>query len=241
MGAGENMKSRKKAAAAAIAGNVIFGLSFMFSRVVLLTVDTFVMLALRFSIAFLAMNVLVVARVVKVDLKKDLRPLLALGLFQPVLYFTFESLGIKLTNSVISGSMIATVPVAGMLLGAVFLKERFTVRQLLFGLMSLAGAVLIAMSGEGGGASLAGILVLICAVITGSGFSLLSRRCADRYTAFERTYVMFGLGMAVFVTAARSRRAGIWPPRRARRWEISGFWARCCIWGSSLPWRRSVC
>ena len=121
MGAGENMKSRKKAAAAAIAGNVIFGLSFMFSRVVLLTVDTFVMLALRFSIAFLAMNVLVVARVVKVDLKKDLRPLLALGLFQPVLYFTFESLGIKLTNSVISGSMIATVPVAGMLLGAVFL------------------------------------------------------------------------------------------------------------------------
>ena len=90
----------------------------------------------------------------------------------------------------------------GMLLGAVFLKERFTVRQLLFGLMSLAGAVLIAMSGEGGGASLAGILVLICAVITGSGFSLLSRRCADRYTAFERTYVMFGLGMAVFVTAA---------------------------------------
>lgn len=112
------MKSRKKAAAAAIAGNVIFGLSFMFSRVVLLTVDTFVMLALRFSIAFLAMNVLVCARVVKVDLKKDLRPLLALGLFQPVLYFTFESLGIKLTNSVISGSMIATVPVAGMLLGA---------------------------------------------------------------------------------------------------------------------------
>ena len=185
------MKSRKKAAAAAIAGNVIFGLSFMFSRVVLLTVDTFVMLALRFSIAFLAMNVLVCARVVKVDLKKDLRPLLALGLFQPVLYFTFESLGIKLTNSVISGSMIATVPVAGMLLGAVFLKERFTVRQ-----------VLIAMSGEGGGASLAGILVLVCAVITGSGFSLLSRRCADRYTAFERTYVMFGLGMAVFVTAA---------------------------------------
>ena len=58
------------------------------------------------------------------------------------------------------------------------------------------------MSGEGGGASLAGILVLVCAVITGSGFSLLSRRCADRYTAFERTYVMFGLGMAVFVTAA---------------------------------------
>ena len=115
------MKSRKKAAAAAIAGNVIFGLSFMFSRVVLLTVDTFVMLALRFSLAFLAMNVLVCARVVKVDLKKDLRPLLALGLFQPVLYFTFESLGIKLTNSVISGSMIATVPVAGMLLGAVFL------------------------------------------------------------------------------------------------------------------------
>ena len=53
------------------------------------------MLALRFSIAFLAMNVLVCARVVKVDLKKDLRPLLALGLFQPVLYFTFESLGIK--------------------------------------------------------------------------------------------------------------------------------------------------
>ncbi len=196
------MKNGRKAAAAAIAGNVIFGFSFMFSRVVLMEVDAFVTLALRFTIAFLVMTALVCLRLVKVNLKKDLRPLLALGIVQPVLYFTFESLGIRLTNSVISGSMIATVPVAGMLLSAAILRERFTAKQLLFGLVSLSGAVIIAMAGEGGGVSLPGIFVLLCAVVTGAGFSLISRKYADRYTAFERTYVMFGVGMAVFVTAA---------------------------------------
>lgn len=219
------MKNGRKAAAAAIAGNVIFGFSFMFSRVVLLKVDAFVTLALRFTIAFAVMTALVCFRVMKVDFKKDLRPLLALGIVQPVLYFTFESLGIRLTNSVISGSMIATVPVAGMLLGAVILRERFTAKQLLFGLVSLAGAVIISMSGEGGGAGLDGILVLLCAVVTGAGFSLISRKYADRYTAFERTYVMFGVGMVVFVAAAliaEGRNFAAQAALALGNWEILG-------------------
>ena len=90
------MEKGKKAAAAAIVGNVIFGFSFMFSRVVLLEVNAFVMLALRFSIAFLVMTALIAAGVVKVNLRKNLKPLLLLGIFQPVLYFTFESLGMDL-------------------------------------------------------------------------------------------------------------------------------------------------
>lgn len=196
------MEKGKKAAAAAIVGNVIFGFSFMFSRVVLLEVNAFVMLALRFSIAFLVMTALIAAGVVKVNLRKNLKPLLLLGIFQPVLYFTFESLGIELTNSVISGSMIATVPVAGMLLGFLVLGERFTGRQLLFGLVSLSGAVLIARSGEGGGVRPIGLLVLTGAVLSGACFSLFSRKYAETYTAIERTYVMFGVGMVVFVTAA---------------------------------------
>lgn len=196
------MGNMRKAAMAAIAGNVIFGFSFMFSRVVLFSVNAFVMLALRFLIAFLVMTALIAVKAVKVNLKKDLKPLLLLGIFQPVLYFSFESLGIELTNSVISGSMIATVPVAGMLLGAIVLRERFTTKQLIFALISLSGAVLIARSGQGGGARPAGILVLVCAVVTGAGFSLISRKYADQYTAFERTYVMFGVGAVVFLSAA---------------------------------------
>ena len=126
------MKSRKKAAAAAIAGNVIFGLSFMFSRVVLLDCGHICHAGAAVFHRVSGHECAGMRPGGEGGLEKDLRPLLALGLFQPVLYFTFESLGIKLTNSVIVRALwIATVPVAGMLLGAVFLKERFTVRQLL--------------------------------------------------------------------------------------------------------------
>lgn len=207
--------TEKKSTMAALGGNVIFGFSYMFSSIVLKSTEYFTMLSVRFIIAFLAMTVLLIFKVAAFDFRKNLKPLFAFGLLQPVLYFTLESLGIKLTNSVITGSIIAVVPIAGMVLAAIFLQEAFRPQQLLFACISLAGVLLISVSGQLGGGSLLGIVVLFGAVLAGSVYTLLSRKLSTEFTAFERTYAMFFVGAVAFTVIALIRNGSDYPEQAA--------------------------
>ena len=62
---------------------------------------------------------------------RDVRPLIALGLVQPVIYYLCESYGISLTNSTFSGVIIALSPIVGLGMGALFLREYPTRAQVL--------------------------------------------------------------------------------------------------------------
>lgn len=187
----------------AFGGNAIFGFSFLFSKLAMDVADPLVLLSIRFLTAFILMTVLQLFGVVKCNLKgKDIRPLLILGLLQPVFYFIFESYGIKYTSSSVAGILIALIPIAGLVLGGIILKERPTLLQVIFSVVSVAGVIVMTVTGELGSVSQIGLLCLLGAVLSGSLFSVQSRRIADQFTAFERTYVMFGVGMAAFLVMA---------------------------------------
>lgn len=200
---------------AALGGNVIFGFSYMFSSIVLKNTGYFTMLSVRFIMAFLAMTMLLVFKVAAFDFRKNLKRLFVFGLLHPVLYFTLESLGIKLTNSVITGSIIAMVPIFSMILAAVFLQEVFRPQQLLFAGISLAGILLISVSGQQNGGSLLGVVILFGAVLTGSVYTLLSRKLSTEFTAFERTYAMFFIGAVVFTVIALAQNGSDYPKQAA--------------------------
>lgn len=198
----------------AFTGNAIFGFSFLFSRLALNVAEPSVLLAVRFLVAFLLMTVLQLTGVVRCDLKgKDIRPLLLLGLYQPVVYFICESYGIKLTSSSFAGILIALIPIAGVLFGSIFLKERPTLPQIGFSILSVAGVIVMTVGDGIGGFQWKGLLFLLGAVVSGACFSVQSRKVADRFTAFERTYVMFGLGTVTFIVMAviqGGARADLW-------------------------------
>jgi len=207
--------TEKKPAMAALGGNIIFGFSYMFSSIVLNSTGYFTMLSVRFLIAFLAMTVLLIFKAAAFDFRKNLKKLFVLGLLQPVLYFILETLGIKLTNSVITGSIIAVVPIASMILAAAFLHEAFRWQQLFFACISLAGVLLISVSGQQSGSSLLGIIILFGAVLTGAVYILLSRKLSADFTAFERTYAMFFVGAVVFTIIALVRDGWDYPTQAA--------------------------
>ena len=186
-----------------LAGNSIFGLSFLFSKLAMNVAEPFVLLATRFLTAFVVMSLLAVTGLVPCRLKgKNLRPLLILGLWQPVIYFICESYGIKYTSSSFAGIMIAMIPIAGVALGVVILKEMPTRIQVLFSLLSVAGVIVMTVTDDLGGFQWKGFLILLGAVLSGAMFSIQSRSIADQFTAFERTYVMFGVGTVFFVLMA---------------------------------------
>lgn len=197
----------------AFVGNAIFGFSFLFSKLAMTVAEPFILLAARFTVAFALMTVLQLTGLVKCDLKgKDLKPLLILGLLQPVIYFICESYGIKFSSSSFAGTLIALIPIAGVALGAVMLGEKPTTAQLLFSLLSVAGVIVMTVMDDFGSFQWKGFLFLLGAVFSGAMFSVHSRSIAQAYTSFERTYVMFAVGTAAFV--------GMAILRVGTRWEL---------------------
>lgn len=197
------MTKQQKAAAGAALAHIIYGFSFMFSKIALSVTDTFVLLSVRFAVAFLALSILWATGIIKMNFRgKKLGGLLLMGLFQPLLYFIFEQYGIIYTTSAISGIMIALVPIAAIGLSFIFLRERPSKKQIFFSLLSLLGVILISLTGNSGKNTVLGFLLLVGAVLCAGGFNILSRKLSGDFTPFERTYVMMALGAVGFSVVA---------------------------------------
>lgn len=181
--------------------SLIFGLSFLFSKKALNTVDPFTLLSFRFLIAFLLMTALVFCRIIKINFKeKNMMNLLFLGLMQPIMYFTFETFGIQFSSSSQAGLMIALIPIFVTILSAYALKEIPSKLQCAFIFLSVSGVVFIVFmngssSSEG---SLLGILLLLGAVFSAAVFNILSRKFSNEFSPMELTYSIMAMGAVFF-------------------------------------------
>jgi len=173
------MLKMKKAVLFAILGNVIFGFSFLASKIALRTVDPVLLLAIRFTVAFVVLNVLLLLGAFKVRFKgKSLGVLIPMSICQPVIYFLCENYGLQYATSSFSGLMIAMIPAVTFLLATVILKEPFRMNKFAWALCSVAGVCVISVTGGGdGGVSVKGVLFLTGAVASGSLYAVLSRMC----------------------------------------------------------------
>jgi len=202
------MKTTTKACLAEIAANAIFGFSFLFSKVALESLTPSVLVAVRFAVAFLALNLLLALGKARLDLKgKPVKWLLLMGLVQPVAYFICETNGIALTTASFSGIIIGLIPVAGLVAGALVLKEKCTSFQVVCTLLSVVG-VAMTTSGGLGTVSVPGFVLLMGAVLSATAFSLMSRKTSEFFSPFEKTYVMFALGSVVFALMALGESRG---------------------------------
>lgn len=200
---------------AVIGGNVIFGFSFLFSKVALEIVEPSVLIAVRFTVAFLVLNIIVLAgrisgsEVFKVSLKnKPKKQILLLALCQPVIYFIAENYGIKLTSSSFAGIIIALIPIAGIVLDAVIMKSRIGIMQVLCAGLSFVGVILTTVGARNLESSTLGLGLLLIAVVAGALFYVFSKNSSEYYSPLERTYVMFGIGSAVYIVVALIQSVG---------------------------------
>ncbi|MBQ0071105.1 MAG: DMT family transporter [Spirochaetales bacterium] len=180
----------------------IFGFSFLFSKMALNRVSPLTLVSVRFLMAFLLLNGILLLGKETLHLKgKPVWKLLLLGTVQPVIYFLAESYGISMTSASYAGVMLGMLPVVGLLCGVLFLKEKVTRKGILCVLLSVLGVVLTTIGGPVK-FSFLGTLLLFTAVFSAAFFGVLSKNTAEVFTAFERTYVMFLLGSVVFTLLA---------------------------------------
>ena len=201
------MKTRTKALLAVILGNSIFGFSFLFSKIALeLTVPS-VMLAIRFTVAFLALNLVVLIGKltgrIQFSLKgKPFKYLILLAVFQPGIYFVAESFGITYTSSAFAGTIISVIPIAGILCDMFIMHSKVSRKQIFCSVGSVVGVIVTTLGAQNMKSSALGLLLLLVAVAAGALFYVFSKKSGEHFNALERTYAMFMLGSLLYVSYA---------------------------------------
>ncbi len=189
------------AIAAGIFVAIIFGFSFMVTSQALEKIASFHLLGYRFLIAALLLTILNFLEIIKLNYQdKKIYALILLSFFQPVAYFIFETIGIKLTSSSQAGMMVALIPISVTIFAAIFLDEKPNFKQLLFIIFSVLGVLfIVVMSGSlGAEVNILGLFLLLAAVIVAGIYNILSRKSSLTFTSIEITYVMMWIGAIVF-------------------------------------------
>ena len=192
-----------KATMASLCAQIIFGFSFMFTKIALGSVSPITVIADRYIVAFLGMSLVMIFTKTKIKFTKDIWKLIVMSLFQPVLYFLFETYGIKLTTSAFSSIMIALIPVVCMISGIFLLKEIPRPMQYVFTALSVSGVAMVALAGKADGTvTPLGVLLLFGAVLSAATYNITSRKISREFSPLERTYAQTILGLTIFLTIA---------------------------------------
>ena len=186
-----------------VTGNVIWGASYLFTRIAQQEAPPMVQMSLRFLLAFLLLNLMMLFGWEKIRLRgKNLRPLIVLSCVEPI-YFFFESYGIYYSNSTFAGVTLAIVPVIAIGMGVLILKEYPTRKQFLLCFVPIAGVILVTIAGSGLGAvQPIGVVLVFGACLFAAFYRVYNKDSSAEFTAFERSYFVIGMCMLVFTVAA---------------------------------------
>ena len=186
-----------------VTGNVIWGASYLFTRIAQQEAPPMVQMSLRFLLAFLLLNLMMLFGWEKIRLRgKNLRPLIVLSCVEPI-YFFFESYGIYYSNSTFACATLAIVPVIAIGMGVLILKEYPTRKQFLLCFVPIAGVILVTIAGSGLGAvQPIGVVLVFGACLFAAFYRVYNKDSSAEFTAFERSYFVIGMCMLVFTVAA---------------------------------------
>jgi len=188
---------------AALTGAVTFwGLSFVASKMALETIPPFTLVFARFSIASCFFLFLMFRLGFPKFTRKEHMKLFFMSLFEPGLYFVFETVGLQYTTAAKASLIIAIIPLTVTLFAIPLLGERprgFTVLGIL---ISFAGiAVLVTGDPEFQwkmGGRLLGDILIFCAVLSATFYIIGARDLGRNHSAPEITSVQILYGALFF-------------------------------------------
>jgi drug/metabolite transporter (DMT)-like permease len=211
------MDKRRSAILAAVSVSVIWGLSFLSTKVAIASLPPMTLATARFVVAVLVL--LPIAFFMRLDLRFRLRdlPLMAAGgLFGVSLYFLCENNGIALLTASESSLVIATIPVITMLVDRAVLKSAIARRSYVGAILSFAGVALIVAPSLGGASasSIEGFLFMGGAALCWVAYALVTKPLSGRYSGLSISFwqCFFGLlGCLPFAFAEAPTFEGLGP------------------------------
>ena len=165
------------------------------------------LIVLRFSIAVLLMMFIglvfrksEVLGLQRAD-KKDIPLFMLGGLFQPFLYFIFETYTYQsFTSPTIAEAMLSTQPIMAPLLAFVLLREQVTRNNILGIIVSTVGMLILLLVGVGEyqlGSSW-GILLSVMTVSMSVGYTIILRRIPRHYSSLSIVFYVQSFALLLF-------------------------------------------
>lgn len=191
--------------AALLSAVLFWGLSFVATKIALETIPAFTLIFARFFVSASFFGLLIFKRGFPRFTAKDHWIILLTALFEPCLYFIFETKGLQYTSAPKASLIIATVPLAVLLLASLLLKERARTASIFGIFISLAGIWLLVtgdpkFSWDLKGA-LMGDLLIFGAVISASLYIVCARRLGKTYSSLDITTMQTFYGALFFAPA----------------------------------------
>lgn len=190
---------------------VIYGTSVFFTGSLSENVDVLDILALRFLISFIVLYFLKIFKIIKINVgikdifkkterSKHIKSLLLAAIFEPVLYMLFETLGISMTTGITTAIILSLTPISSCICESIILKEKTTLMQKILLGLGIIGVIYIAVNTNtsDGKDTIAGIIFIVLAVVSGSLFMVFSRKSSAHFNSMEVTYFSAMLGMIAF-------------------------------------------
>ena len=138
--------------------------------------------------------------------RKDLPLFLLGGLFQPFLYFIFETYTYQsFASPTIAEAMLSTQPVLAPIFAFVLLRERVTRNNIIGILLSTIGMLILLLMGNGdmGNGVLAigngkGVILAILTVSMSVSYSVILRRIPSRYSPLSIVFYVQSISLILF-------------------------------------------
>ncbi|MBB3522439.1 DMT family transporter [Rhizobium sp. BK456] len=174
------------------------------SKLIASGLPPFTATALRFALAFPVLLVLMRASGVRLPKlsRHDRLILVVQAGAGSVGYTTLLISGLSLTSAADAGVVIGTLPVVSAGISILLLRERPGRGLLLAVALATAGVLSIAVTPGAAGGSLAGNLLIFCAVVCEGLFILLNKRLKADIPPLAQSTLMAGIGFVVAVIPA---------------------------------------
>mgnify|MGYP000989730927 CR=1 FL=1 len=160
---------------------------------------TVITLRLFISAALILISALVFQKITWPRLK-DLKFFLLLSFFEPFLYFIGESYGMLFISSTLASVIIAIIPLITPFADLIFYKNKYSSANYAGIFVSFTGVVLVVYSdGKWGDAPWYGIALLLVAVLSTIGYTVLLKRLASSYNSLSIVWVQNLIGGIFFL------------------------------------------
>ena len=160
---------------------------------------TIVFFRLAISVIVLSTYLFLTNRFQKIK-KEDRIYFFFIALFEPFLYFIFESNGLTLVSSTVASVLIATIPVFTAIGALVFFREKLNVFNYTGIIVSSAGLLIFIIAGKSNlSFNIKGIILMLCAVLCATGYSLILRKLASSYRPVYIVNVQNIIGLSLFL------------------------------------------
>jgi drug/metabolite transporter (DMT)-like permease len=180
---------------------LFWGLSFVATKIALQSFTPFCLIFTRFSAAALFFALLLFRKGAPLIQKTTFKKIFLLALFQPGLYFFFETYGLKYTTATKTSLIIATIPIVVMVLSIIFLKERVRPVNVAGIVISLVGIVMLVF-GSSGHIEIYGImlgdLLVSGAVLSAAIYMIFTRHLGKTIPPTQITGLQMIFGTVIF-------------------------------------------